>query len=183
MSRSIVPVFLTRLTTLGLTFVLVASPLAEAQVWKRVTQTVGCGAGAVVGAKVGEKAADYEAKRLGLSPQEAARQKRAYEIGLALAFCAGGAAIAGTTYSHLSKRGKEAREKELQAAVQDASPRVYKDPENPRLEGRLTPQPSFTQGNEECRVIEDHLADGSQTDDALIKYCRQPPDGEWKAKR
>ena len=65
----------------------------------------------------------------------------------------------------------------------DASPRVYKDPENPRLEGRLTPQPSFTQGNEECRVIEDHLADGSQTDDALIKYCRQPPDGEWKAKR
>jgi hypothetical protein len=53
----------------------------------------------VAGAAIGAKIAEFEAARLKLSPEAAVKQKKAYEIGLALALCGGGAAIAGTTYS------------------------------------------------------------------------------------
>jgi hypothetical protein len=87
--------------------------VAEAQFLKRLTQVAACGAGGLAGVKIGDKMAEYEARRLDLSPAEAAKRKKAFQIGMGLALCGGGAMIAGTAYSRLSKRGQAAREKEI----------------------------------------------------------------------
>ncbi|MEQ1575849.1 MAG: hypothetical protein ABL993_16540, partial [Vicinamibacterales bacterium] len=71
----------------------------------------------------------------------------------------------------------EARQKEVLAALEDASPHTYADPDNPTLTGTATAQPTFVQGDQECRIVEDRLA----TDEALVKYCR-PPGGMWAVK-
>jgi hypothetical protein len=155
---------------------------AHAQIWKRVTQVAACGGGAFAGVKIGEKMAEIEARKLKLGPEEAAKHRKAFQIGMALALCGGGAAIAGTTYSKLSKRGKEARERELMAALEDAQPRTYTDPERPTLMGRVSAQPAVAEGDEECRLVEDYLADGAQGDQALVKYCRPLGGGNWAVK-
>jgi hypothetical protein len=152
-------------------------PPAEAQFGKRLLQIGACAGGAYGGAKLGEAIAKSEAARLKLSPAEARKRQRAFQIGLGLALCGGGAFIAGSAYSKLSKRGQEAREKELMAALEDAEPHSYADPENPALTGTVAAQPTFVQGSEECRIVEDRLS----TDEALIKYCR-PPGGMWTVK-
>jgi hypothetical protein len=152
-------------------------PPAEAQFGKRLLQIGACAGGAYGGAKLGEAIAKSEAARLKLSPAEARKRQRAFQIGLGLALCGGGAFIAGSAYSKLSKRGQEAREKELMAALEDAEPHSYADPDNPALTGTVAAQPTFVQGSEECRIVEDRLS----TDEALIKYCR-PPGGMWTVK-
>jgi hypothetical protein len=152
-------------------------PPAEAQFGKRLLQIGACAGGAYGGAKLGEAIAKSEAARLKLSPAEARKRQRAFQIGLGLALCGGGAFIAGSAYSKLGKRGQEAREKELMAALEDAEPHSYADPDNPALTGTVAAQPTFVQGSEECRIVEDRLS----TDEALIKYCR-PPGGMWTVK-
>jgi hypothetical protein len=152
-------------------------PPAEAQFGKRLLQIGACAGGAYGGAKLGEAIAKSEAARLKLSPAEARKRQRAFQIGLGLALCGGGAFLAGSAYSKLSKRGQEAREKELMAALEDAEPHSYADPDNPALTGTVAAQPTFVQGSEECRIVEDRLS----TDEALIKYCR-PPGGMWTVK-
>jgi hypothetical protein len=79
----------------------------------------------------------------------------------------------------LSKHGKEAREKEIMAALDDAmpTPHAYADPDNSSVKGEAIAQPTFVQGDEECRIVEDQIA----PDQALIKYCR-PPNGKWSVK-
>jgi surface antigen len=136
-----------------------------------------CAGGAYGGAKLGEVIAKSEAVRLKLSPAEAQKRQRAFQIGLGLALCGGGAFIAGSAYSKLSKRGQEAREKEVLAALEDAQPHTYADPDNPALTGTVAAQPTFVQGNEECRIVQDRLA----TDEAFVKYCRAPG-GMWAVK-
>ena len=125
-----------------------------------------CAGGAYGGAKLGEAIAKSEAARLKLSPAEAQKRQRAFQIGLGLALCGGGAFIAGSAYSKLSKRGQESREKEVMAALEDAEPHSYADPDNPALTGTVSAQPTFVQGNEECRIVQDRLA----ADEALVKY-------------
>src|SRR6476619_2588239 len=88
---------------------------------KRIVQIGACGGGALAGVKIGEKIAEAEAKRLKLSPEEAKKRTRAFQIGMGLALCGGGAMIAGTSYEKLGKRGREAREKEINAALEDAA--------------------------------------------------------------
>ena len=167
---------LTSLLTLVLSIAAVPLP-AEAQLGKRMLQIGACAGGAYGGAKLGEVIAKSEAARLKLSPAEAQKRQRAFQIGLGLALCGGGAFIAGSVYSKLSKRGQEAREKEVMAALEDAQPHTYADPDNPALTGTVSAQPTFVQGNEECRIVQDRLS----TDEALLKYCR-PPGGMWSVK-
>ncbi len=162
---------------LSVTLALGAAAPADAQFGKRILQIGACAGGGFAGAKLGEVIAEAEAKRLKLSPAEAKKRQRAFQIGLGLALCGGGAYIAGSAYSKLSKRGQEARQKEVLAALEDASPHTYADPDNPTLTGTATAQPTFVQGDQECRIVEDRLA----TDEALVKYCR-PPGGMWAVK-
>jgi hypothetical protein len=144
---------------------------------KRIIQVGACGGGAFAGVKIGDKVAEMEAKRLKLSPEEAKKHLRAYQIGMALALCGGGAAIAGTSYDKMSKRGKDAREKEINAALEDAmpTPHMYSDPDNASLTGTAIAQPAFmADNNKECRVVQDQLG----ADQSLVKYCRTPG-GMW----
>ena len=144
---------------------------------KRIVQVGACGGGALAGLKIGDKIAAAEAKRLKLSPEEAKKRQRAFQIGMALALCGGGAAIAGTSYEKLGKRGRESREKEINAALEDAqpTPHMYTDPENPSLTGTAVAQPAYmADNNKECRVVQDQLG----ADQAMVKYCRAPG-GMW----
>ena len=155
----------------------IAPPPAEAQFGKRLLQIGACAGAGFAGAKLGEAIAESEAKRLNLTPAEANKRKKAFQIGLGLALCGGGAYIAGTAYSKLSKRGQQAREREVLAALEDAQPHTYADPDNATLTGTATAQPVFVQGNDECRIVEDRLGG----DEAFVKYCR-PPGGMWTVK-
>ena len=156
-----------------------ASPVAHAQIFKRVLQGAACAAGGFAGVKAGEKIAEFEAKRLKLPPEEAKKHEKAFKIGVGLALCGVGVWVAGTTYSNLSKRGVENRKKEMEAALEDAQPRTYVDPERPTLRGSIQVHPSVVDGNKECRTVEDVLVDGAQSDRALVKYCRADG-GDWK---
>ena len=96
----------------------VATPgRAEAQLKKRLMQTALCGGMAYGGWKLGEKVAQYEIKRQGLTGTQATQMTKALQVGAALVFCQGGAALAGTAYDKLSKRDLEARQKEMDAAL------------------------------------------------------------------
>lgn len=153
-------------------------PKVSAQPWKRITQAAVCVGGAVGGYKLGEKVAEAYIRRMKVPPEQSAKYVRSFQIGLALALCGGGAAIAGTSYEKLSKRGKQAREKEVMAALEDAQPHSYTDPEQPSLQGTIVAKPPEIEGDEECRVVEDQLG----SDQALVKYCRTGPTGKWNVK-
>jgi len=176
-----------RILAIGLVTALVlglVSHRAEAQFGKRLLQIGACAGGALGGLKLGEVLGAMDTKRLNLPPEEAKKRVKAYKIGLGLALCGGGAAIAGTVHSKLSERGKKAREQELLAAVNDATPgaaRMYQDPERPGLQGRVTANPAAIEGNQECRIVEDSLAEGTTNDTAYIKYCRNAG-GNWEPK-
>lgn len=147
--------------------------------WRKPLVTMACLGGAVAGVKAGEAMAAFEARRRNLSPQEAAQHKRAFQIGMGLAICGAAAGVTNSVYNRLSKRGKEAREREIKAALEDAQPHAYADPDNASLQGTVVAQPAHVEGDGECRVVEDRLAEET----ALVKYCRTPPAGEWKLKR
>ena len=148
---------------------------------EKAVQMIVCSGGAVGGFKLGEKLADAQAKRLNLSPAAAKVLERKYEIGLALSLCNGGKLLASTIYSGLSKRDQEARQKEIDAAVvdADAGTRNYAVPDHPDMKGTITTSPEVAEGSNECRTVEDHLAEGDKGDSALVKYCRKPPATEW----
>lgn len=148
---------------------------------ERAVHMMVCGGGAVGGYKLGEKLADAQAKRMNLSPAAAKALERKYEIGLALTLCNGGKLLANTVYSGLSKRDQEERQKEIDAAVIDADSgtRNYVVPDHPDMKGTITTSPEVAEGNNECRTVEDHLAEGDKGDSALVKYCRTPPSTEW----
>jgi hypothetical protein len=89
---------------------------------------------------LGDKIADAYIARMKIAPERAQQAKLGFKIGVALVACGGGVAIANTTLSKLSKKGKADREKELVEALNDAQPRNYCEPERPALIGSLKPQ-------------------------------------------
>jgi hypothetical protein len=118
-----------------------------------------------------------------LAGAEAEKHRRAIQIGMALALCGGGVLIAGTTFSKLSERDRKARERELEMAVQESAPRTYVLPDHPDMKATATPQPISTEDKEECRLVEDVLADGAQSDRALVKFCRSSSTAPWKVQK
>lgn len=156
--------------TLGL-----APRAAEAQLKKRLMQTALCGGMAYGGWKLGEKVAEYEIKRQGLTGTQATQMTKALQVGAALILCQGGAALAGTAYDKLSKRDLEARKKEMDAAVAEAEPttRRYVMPESQRS-GTLTTTAPTQEGDKECRIVVDQLADVSAGEQSVTKFCRKP---------
>ncbi len=166
----------------GKTSFTVAEPPPAASFKDKMMRMAVCSGGAVGGFKIGERLADVQAKRLNLSPAQTKALEHKYEIGLALMLCNGGKALAGTVYANLSKKDQEARQKEIDAAVVDADPGVrnYAVPDHPDLKGTITTSPEVAEGDNQCRTVEDHLAEGDRGDSALVKYCRKPPSTEWK---
>lgn len=147
---------------------------------KTTSQVAGCGIGAIGGGLIAKALVKKDSARLGLSSAQAKSRERGYIVGLALLGCGAGSAVAGTVYEKLSDAGKRAREQELMEAAKSAQARTYKDPENPNLNGRITPGPVYADSSSrECRDIEDVLADADKGEPIVVKYCRSVPDGGW----
>lgn len=139
---------------------------------------VGCAGGATVAVMIAKVMAEAEGKRLKLTPDQTAQRAHSYELGLAMGGCGSGAVLSGTAFAKMSEKGKKDRDQQLQLAAADATPRTYKDPDNPSLEGHITPEPTFVEANKECRTMEDSLADEGKGETAYVKYCKQA-DGKW----
>ena len=111
-------------------------------------------------------------------------QQRQLEIGVALAICHGGFRVANTLYGRMSQRDQDARQKALDDALTHESQdktTTYVLPDHPEITGTITPVSTTTAANgSECTVLQDGVAEGSQNDTALNKFCRTPPETAWQ---
>ena len=154
---------------------MVGVPLpADAQMKKRMMQIAFCAGGALGGYKLGEKAAEFYIRKAKVPPEQARQYIRSFQIGMALALCGGGALVSGTVYDRMSKRDKEARDREMQDALAAADPgtREYVLPDS-NLQGKITSEPmELEDDGRECRTMVDVLADSNEP--ARARYCRKP---------
>ena len=141
---------------------------------KTAVTFVGCGLGGYGASKLASALVKAETKATRMTPSEIKKKERSYEIGLALVGCGIGAKLANTVYGKLSERGKKIRETEMQAALNTAKPRTYRDPENPILIGKISIESTTVdpETKKECMIMQDALADRSQNESAYLKYCR-----------
>jgi hypothetical protein len=149
---------------------------------KKALQLTVCSGGGIGGAKIGQKIAQVEAQKLKLSPAAAAAQQKQYELGMAMALCNGGNAIINTTFAKMTEKDKKQRQDNIDAALADSTPgtKTAALPDHPAMTETITTDPVVAEGDKECRTVKDYLADPSQGDTALIKYCRKPPDGKFE---
>lgn len=163
-------------TTLALAMILMLAtpPRLEAQFKKRAMQIAFCAGGAFGGFKLGEKVGEMYVRKAKVPPEQARKYIRSFQVGMAMALCGGGALVTGTVYDKMSKRDKQAREQEMEAAVMAADPgtRQYVLPDS-KLTGKITSEPlEVADDGRECRTVVDMLAEGS--DPARARYCRKP---------
>jgi hypothetical protein len=145
---------------------------ASAQFKQTIIKAAVCGGGAYGGFKLGEKLAQLEASKKKLTPEQAKVHLRAFQIGMAAALCGTGVLLTGTVYAKLSKRDREAREKEMAAALADANPgtRNYVLPDS-KMAGRLETDAPEKDGDKECRSQVDFLAKDDEP--AAARWCRK----------
>ena len=131
-----------------------------------------CGGGAYGGYKLGDKIAEFEAKKLKLGAEEAAKHRKAIQLGMAAALCGAGYYLTGTVYANLSKRDRQSREREMEAALADSAPgtRNYVLPDS-KLQGRLVTDPPEQVGDKQCRTQVDFLAKDDEP--ARTRWCRK----------
>lgn len=159
-----------------------AAPLTvEAQLKRKLMITAFCAGGGYGGLKLGEKLAEIEAKKLKLSPAEAAKHRLAFQVGTALAVCAGGALLANTVYGKLSERDREALRRNVDAAVADARPATHNfvlpDSQYPAtIETREIVQ----EGKKSCRHTVQTL-NNNNDERAITKWCRESEDKPYQA--
>jgi hypothetical protein len=149
----------------------------------KFTETAVCGVGGYSGFKLGQKFGAAQAQALHLPPAQAQAMQRQYEIGMAMALCKGGSAVAGTIFAKLDEKAKKQREDEINSALADAQPstKTYPVADQPGMTETITTQPIVADNHGgDCRVVEDDLAGGGDSGKALVKFCHQPPDGPWK---
>jgi hypothetical protein len=149
---------------------------------KTITEIISGTLGATVGLVAAEALAKSDAKRLKLSPKDYEKRKRGYMITFALLGFAAGSAIGGTVYSKLSERGKQEREKALQAAAEQARQQRYGEPTSASVVGTAIPGKRYAEAaaNRECVDVEDTLTDGTGKDSVFVKMCRNRPNGGWQ---
>jgi hypothetical protein len=140
-----------------------------------------CAGGAYGGYKLGEKIAQLQITKMKLAGAEAERLRKSIMLGMAAALCAGGILLTNTVYGSLTKKDRQAREKEMQAALADASPspatRTYVLPDS-KLAGTLTTEAPEVDGDQECRYIVDVLSKDGEP--ARAKFCRDSPKDKYE---
>ncbi len=145
-----------------------------------MAKTAFCLGSAVGGYYLGDKIGNLAVGRMKVSGAEAAKIKLAFKIGTAAALCGTSVMIANSVYGKLSKRDREARAKEMDAALADAgsAPRAYVLPES-KMPGSMTAQPIELDddGKKECRVVVDELA--AANEQAMVRMCRTPPKTDY----
>ena len=144
----------------------------EAQFKKRMMQVAVCAGGAYGGYKLGDKLSEIAIKKMGSVGSEADKVRRSFQIGMAAALCGTGVLLTGTIYNNLSKRDRDAREKEMNAALADANSgtRTYVLPDS-KLTGRLETDAPEMDGDKECRRQVDFLAKDDEP--ATARFCRK----------
>ena len=90
--------------------------------------------------------------------------------------------MSGTLYAKLSQHDQEARQKALDDALAHESKdqTTYVLPDHPDIVASVTPVSTSTEGGKECAVLQDGVAEASQHDTALNKFCRTPPAPDWQ---
>jgi hypothetical protein len=153
----------------------------EAQFGKSVAKAVFCAGGAVAGLKLGDKLAQTQAKKNPQMASQLQKYRKAFQLGTALVLCKTGSMLAGTVYEKLSKHDLEARQKEMDAALAEAEPvtRKYVLPDS-KLEGTMTTETPTTEGDKECKVVVDRLANVEAGEPAMAKFCRKPPSEKYE---
>src|SRR5262249_6332416 len=113
------------------------------------------------------------AAKLQLKPEDVEKHRLYLQIGTAAILCKTGVALAGTIYDKLSERDMNARQKEIDAAVNEADPvtRDYLLPES-RKPGRITTEPEYRDGDKTCKQVVDRFADVEHGDPAIAIYCK-----------
>ena len=145
---------------------------ARAQLKRTLIKAAVCGGGAYGGYKIGEKLANSFIEKNKLTGPEAEKQKKMWKIGMAAALCGTGVLLTGTVYEKLSKRDRDAREKEMNAALADANSgtRTYVLPDS-KMMGRLETDAPEQDGNQQCRRQVDYLA--KEDEPAAARFCRK----------
>jgi surface antigen len=131
-----------------------------------------CVGGAYGGYKIGEKLANVAIQKMKVAGAEAEKLRRSFQLGTAAALCGTGVLLTGTVYNSLSKRDRQAREKEMAAALEDATPgtRAYVLPDS-KMTGRLETDEAFDDGDKQCRRQVDFL--GTDGEPASSRWCRK----------
>jgi hypothetical protein len=141
--------------------------------FRRMAGAVGaCGGGAVGGQRrLGDKFAQAAIAKDNLDGEAAAKVRRSYQIGMAALLCGNGVVLAGTVYNTLSRRDREAREREMRLGLEDAnaSSRTYVLPES-KLMGRLETDAIEIENTRQCRRQVDFLAKDDEP--ATVRFCR-----------
>ena len=138
-----------------------------------------CGGGAWGGYKLGDKLAETAITRMKVIGPEADKVRRSFQIGVAAALCGTGVMLTGTVFNTLSQRDREAREKEMAAALADATPgaRTYVLPDS-KLQGRLETDEAVQDGDKQCRRQVDFIAGPNEP--AATRWCRKNPNDKYE---
>jgi surface antigen len=158
----------------------VLTPLpAHAQLKRTMIKVAVCGGGAYGGYKIGDKLADAAIAKMGAVGDEATKVRRSFQIGVAAALCGTGVLLTGTIFNSLSKRDREAREKEMAAALEDANPgtRTYVLPDS-KATGRLETEAAVQDGDKQCRQQVDFIAGPDEP--AAARWCRKNPNDKYE---
>jgi hypothetical protein len=145
---------------------------AQFSLKRTLVKTAVCAGGAYGGYKLGEQLSEVAIRKMGAVGGEADKVRRSFQIGMAAALCGTGVLLTGTIYNSLSKRDREAREKEMAAALADANPgtRSYVLPDS-RAMGRLETDAPEQDGDRQCRRQVDFLA--KEDEPAAARWCRK----------
>lgn len=138
-----------------------------------------CGGGAWGGYRLGDKLANIAIAKANLTGVEADKMRLSFKIGVAAAACGASALLVGTVYDGLSKRDREARAREMEAALADAEPstRQYVLPDSGK-QGRLETLAAERDGNRECRLQLDTL--GGASEPAAVRQCRKDANDNYE---
>ena len=151
---------------------------------EKVLEAAFCNANSPLAKQLTQRLGSLSSSNSKLTGTALAAEQRRFEIGVAMAICHGGFRVAGTLYARMSQRDQDARQKALDDALahdsQDKTT-TYVLPDHPEITGTITPVSTITADNgRECTVLQDGVAEGSQNDSALNKFCRTPPETSWQ---
>jgi hypothetical protein len=138
-----------------------------------------CGGAAWGGYKLGDKISDSVITRMKIADGDVTKVRRSLQIGTAAALCGTGVLLTGTVFNSLSERDRKSREREMQAALEDANPgtRNYVLPDS-KMTGRLETDAAVQDGDKVCRQQVDFIAGDSEP--AAVRWCRDANDPKDK---
>lgn len=152
-------------------FALPPSAFAQNRFTRIAIKAAVCGGAAWGGYKLGDKISDTVISKMKVGEADVNKVRRSLQIGTAAALCGTGVLLTGTIFNRLSERDRKAREREMEAALEDATPgtRNYVLPDS-KVSGRLETDAAVQDGDKVCRMQVDFIA--GETEPAATRWCR-----------